>query len=92
VIGDTYSETREVLKNDLVILARGGRGRTKRGERCGLRRSGGGRPVWETSIIGTGREGRRGTRSAPGGPAAIGDSRNIREDGRGEGGMEGRRD
>jgi hypothetical protein len=70
MIDNTHSETRKILKNDFVILARGGCRRTKRGERHGLR-GGGGRAIGETGIIRTGRERRRGTCSAPGGLAAT---------------------
>lgn len=71
MIDNTHRETCEILKNDFVILARGGCRRTERWERHGLSGGGGGRAIGETSIIGTGREGRRRTRSAPGGLAAM---------------------
>jgi hypothetical protein len=76
----TYTEIRKILKNDFVILAGGGSGRTERRKRPGLR-GGGGRAVRESSIIGTGREGRRRT-CAPGGLAAIWDDGDV--NGRGE--------
>jgi len=69
MIDNTHSETREVLKNDFVILTRGGCRGTERGERHGLSGGGGGRAIGETSIIRTGRE-RRGSCTAPGGLAA----------------------
>ena len=67
---DTYSETSEILKDSLVILARGGRCRTKRRKGCSLSRSSGRRTIGQTGIIRTGRERRRGPRPAPGGLAA----------------------
>jgi hypothetical protein len=62
MIDKTHSETCKVLKNDFVILARGGCRRTKRGERHGLRGGGG---IGETRIIRTARERKRGTCSTP---------------------------
>jgi len=82
MIDKTHSETRKILKNYFVILARGGCRGTERGERHGLGRGGGGRAIGETSIIGTGRERRRRTRSAPGGLAATWDGDRV--NGRGE--------
>jgi hypothetical protein len=76
MIDKTHSETRKILKDDPVILARGGCRRTKRWERHGLR-GGGGRAIGETSIIGTGRERRRGTCSAPGGLAAASNGERV---------------
>jgi hypothetical protein len=60
MMDNTHSETREILKNDFVILAGGGCRGTEWGERRhGLSGGGGGLTIGETSIIGTGREGRR---------------------------------
>jgi hypothetical protein len=83
-MNDTHGETRKILKNEFVILARSRCRRTERRERHGLSRGGGGGTVGETGIIGTGRKGRRRTRSAPGGLAAKRDGKNA--NGRGEGG------
>lgn len=85
MIDNTHRESRKILKNDFVILARGGCGRTERWERHCLS-GGGGRAIGETSIIGTGREGRRRTRSAPGGLAATRNGDKV--DGRSEMGKE----
>jgi hypothetical protein len=90
MIDNTHRKTREILKNDFVILARGGCRRTERGERHGLSGGGGGRAIGKTSIIGTGRKGRRRTRSAPGGLAATWDDERV--SGRGEMGKGGETD
>jgi hypothetical protein len=81
MIDKTHSETCKILKNDFVILARGGCRRTKRRERHGSG-GGGGRAIGETSIIRTERERRRGTCSAPGGPVATWNGERV--SGRGE--------
>lgn len=88
MIDNTHSETRKILKNDFVVLARGGCRRGERRERHGLSGGGGGRAIGETSIIGTGREGRRRTRPAPGGLAATWNGDRV--NGRGEMGKGGR--
>lgn len=89
---DTHSEISEILKNSLVILARGGRCRSKRGEGSSLSRGGGRRTIGQTSIIRTGRKRRRGPRTAPGGLAAgLNDAKVSGGGGRSKGVKPGRR-